>query len=98
LVRILLFVNPAIGESVSRVFALAQLYLDVPRAAALQVLASLRSAVPVRPTHQPALWDDGAAAGRRTGMEAARRELAPPATSQFGRRDTATPLRRHSTT
>src|SRR5262249_13410224 len=43
LVRILLFVNPAIGESVSRVFALVQLYLDVPRAAALQVLASLRS-------------------------------------------------------
>jgi len=98
LVRILLFVNPAIGESVSRVFALAQLYLDVPRAAALQVLASLRSAVPVRPTHQPALWDDGAAAGRRTGMEAARRGLAPAVPSQFGRREAATPLRRHSTT
>jgi Uncharacterised protein conserved in bacteria (DUF2336) len=97
LVRILMFVNPAIGESVSRVFALAQLYVDLPRAAALQVLANLRSSAPVRPTHQPALWDDGANAGRRAGSEAARRGLAP-ARSQFGRRETATPLRRQSTT
>jgi hypothetical protein len=98
LVRILLFANPAIGESVSRVFALAQLYMDVPRAAALQVLASLRSAAPARPTHQPALWDDGANTGRRAGMEAARRGLAPAVPAQFGRREAATPLRRQSTT
>jgi hypothetical protein len=95
LVRILLFVNPAIGESVSRVFALAQLYLDVPRAAALQVLASLRSGAPARPTHRPALWDDGADAGRRAGTEAARRGLAPAAQP---RREAATPLRRQGTT
>ena len=98
LVRVLLFVNPAIGESVSRVFALAQLYLDVPRAAALQVLASLRTGAPARPTHQPALWDDGADAGRRAGMEAARRGLAPAAPAQPARREAATPLRRQSTT
>jgi hypothetical protein len=98
LVRILLFINPAIGESVSRVFALAQLYVDLPRAAALQVLASLRSATPARATHQPALWDDGADAGRRAGIEAARRGLAPAAPPQFGRRETAAPLRRQSTT
>jgi len=98
LVRILLFVNPAIGESVSRLFALAQLYVELPRAAALQVLASLRSSAPVRPTHQPALWDDGAGAGRRAGTEAARRGLAPAAPSQFGRREAPAPLRRQSTT
>ena len=97
LVRILLFVNPAIGESVSRVFALAQLYLDVPRAAALQVLASLRTGAPARPTHQPALWDDGADAGRRAGMEGARRGLAPAAPAQPARREAATPLRRQGT-
>jgi hypothetical protein len=78
------------------VFALAQLYLDLPRAAALQVLASLRSSAPVRPAHQPALWDDGADAGRRAGMEAARRRFAPAA-APFGRREAAT-LRRQSTT
>ena len=97
LVRILLFVNPAIGESVSRVFALAQLYLDVPRAAAQQVLASLRTGAPARPTHQPALWDDGADAGRRAGMEGARRGLAPAAPAQPARREGATPLRRQGT-
>jgi uncharacterized protein (DUF2336 family) len=98
LVRILLFVNPAIGESVSRLFALAQLYVELPRAAALQVLASLRSAAPVRPTHQPTLWDDGAGAGRRAGTEAARRGLAPAAPSYFGRHEASAPLRRQSTT
>jgi hypothetical protein len=98
LVRILLFVNPAVGESVARVFALAQLYPDVPRAAALQLLASLRSAAPTRATPQPTLWDDGAEAGRRAGTEAARRGLAPAAPAQPIRRETATPLRRQGTT
>jgi hypothetical protein len=98
LVRILLLVNPTIGESVSRVFALAQLYLDVPRAAALQVLASLRSSAPARPIHQPVVWDDGTDVGRRAGMEAARRGLAPAVPSQFGRREAATPRRRQGTT
>jgi Uncharacterised protein conserved in bacteria (DUF2336) len=71
LVRILLFVNPAIGESVSRVFALAQLYLDVPRAAALQVLASLRSSAPARPNHRPARRGLAPAAAQPTRREAA---------------------------
>jgi len=96
LVRILLFVNPAVGESVARVFALAQLYLELPRAAALQVLASLRSGAPARATYQPALWDDAADAGRRAGSEAARRGLAPAVASSV-RREAATPLRRQGT-
>ena len=98
LVRILLFVNPTIGESVARVFALAQLYLDMPRAAALQLLASLRSGAPARAMHQPALWDDGAAAGRRAGTEAARRGVAPAAPAQQIRRETTSSFRRQGTT
>jgi hypothetical protein len=98
LVRILLFVNPTIGESVSRVFALAQLYVELPRAAALQVLASLRSSAPARAMHQPALWNDEADAGRRAGMDAARRGLAPAGQPQPARRDASTPLRRQGTT
>jgi hypothetical protein len=97
LVRILLFVNPAIGESVARVFALAQLYLDVPRAAALQLLASLRAAAPARATHQPTLWDDGAEAGRRAGTEAARRGLAPAGPAPPTRREAPGSLRRQGT-
>jgi hypothetical protein len=80
------------------VFALAQLYLDLPRAAALQVLASLRSGAPARPTHQPALWNDDAEAGRRAGMDAARRGLAPAAPAQPARREASGPLRRQGTT
>jgi hypothetical protein len=97
LVRILLFVNPSIGESVSRVFALAQLYVDLPHAGALQVLASLRSSIPARAMHQPALWNDEADAGRRAGMDAARRGLAPAGQPQPARRDASTPLRRQGT-
>ena len=97
LVRILLFVNPAIGESVARVFALAQLYLDVPRAAALQVLASLRTGGPAHATHQPGLWDDGTEAGRRAATDAARRGLAAATRSQPSRRETATQLRGQGT-
>ncbi|HXW27688.1 MAG TPA: hypothetical protein VEK73_23275 [Xanthobacteraceae bacterium] len=98
LVRILLFINPTIGESVSRVFALAQLYADLPRAAALQVLESLRGAAPARPMHQPALWNDDADAGRRAGTDAARRGLMPTGQPQPARRDPSAPARRHGTT
>jgi uncharacterized protein (DUF2336 family) len=97
LVRILLFINPLIGESVSRVFTLAQLYVELPRGAALQVLASLRDSAPARATHQPALWNDDAAAGRRAGMDAARRGLAPASQPQPARRETSAPARRHGT-
>jgi hypothetical protein len=97
LVRILLFVNPAIGESVARVFALAQLYLELPRAAALQMLASLRSGARAQATYQPALWNDAADAGRRAGTDAARRGLAPAAAPPVSR-EAATLLRRQGTT
>jgi hypothetical protein len=98
LVRILLFINPLIGESVARVFALSQLYVELPRGAALQVVASLRGIAPARAIHQPALWNDDAAAGRRAGMDAARRGLAPAGQPQPARRESSAPVRRHGTT
>jgi hypothetical protein len=98
LVRILLFLDPAIGESVPRVFGLAQLYLELSQAAALQLLASLRGGTPARAVHQPALWNDEADSGRRAGMDAARRGLAPAGQPQSARREGSLPARRHGTT
>lgn len=98
LIRILLFLNPAIGESVQRVFGLAQLYLELAPGAALQIVASLRDSAPARTVHQPALWNDEADSGRRAGMDAARRGLAPAGQPQFARREGSVPARRHGTT
>jgi hypothetical protein len=44
LLRVLLLLNPTIGESIARVFDLAKLYDMLPREAALLLVASLRSA------------------------------------------------------
>jgi hypothetical protein len=98
LIRILLFLNPAIGESVPRVFGLAQLYLELAPSAALQIVTSLRDSAPTRAIHQPALWNDDADSGRRAGMDAARRGLAPAGQPQFARREGSVPARRHGTT
>jgi len=73
--RILLFLNPAIGQSVPRVFDLARFYLEITPSAALRLVGSLRSAAAMRPAHQPALWNDESDSGWRTGLEAARRAL-----------------------
>ena len=64
--RILLFLNPAIGQSVARVFELAQLYEDItPSAAAYLVSIWRQSAERLRPRHAPMLYDDD-----RTGARA----------------------------
>jgi hypothetical protein len=58
--RVLLFVNPAIGQSVERVYELANLYDEVTPHAAETMIAIWRG-VPLtqrRPAHQPALYDD----------------------------------------
>jgi hypothetical protein len=90
LLRILLFLNPVIGQSVRRVFDLAQFYDRFTPAAALRIVASLRDTAPVtgRAAHRPMLWDDEADRGRRTAAESARR----PA-GQNLRRDPAAPAR-----
>ena len=57
--RILLFLNPAIGQSVERVFELAQLYDDITASAAERMVAIWREkGERLRPRHAPVLWDD----------------------------------------
>ena len=68
--RVLLFINPAIGESVQRVFDLASLYERISADAAHKIIASLRGREPVpvrRPAsaHRPMYYDDEAVRGRR---------------------------------
>ncbi len=57
--RILLFLNPAIGQSVERVYDLARLYDDLAPGAAERMLAIWRQAGgQSRPQHEPVHWDD----------------------------------------
>jgi hypothetical protein len=66
--RVLLFLDPAIGQSVQRVFDLAALYERLSGQAVAKIMASLRGAAPVRPrrgAHQPVYHDDEASRGRR---------------------------------
>jgi hypothetical protein len=75
LLRVLLFLNPAIGQSVPQVFELARLYGQFTQAAALRIMATLRSAsTPGKPPpgHQPVLWNDEPG-GRRPGADGTRR-------------------------
>jgi uncharacterized protein (DUF2336 family) len=76
--RVLLFLDPAIGHSVQRVFDLAALYERLSGQAVAKIVASLRGAVPAQPrrgVHQPVYHDDEASRGRRGS--AARRIGAP---------------------
>jgi uncharacterized protein (DUF2336 family) len=66
--RVLMFIDPAIGESVARVFELASLYERVSADAAHKIIASLRGREPARvrrPAHRPMYYDDEATRGRR---------------------------------
>jgi uncharacterized protein (DUF2336 family) len=83
--RVLLFLNPQIGESVQRVFDLAALYERLSAQSAAKIIASLRGVAPARPrrgAHQPIYHDDEATRGRRGS--AARR---------IGTADSKAPLR-----
>ena len=63
--RILLFLNPAIGQSVQRVFDLARLYDEITPASAERMLAIWRqSAGRTKRRHEPVLWDDARASAR----------------------------------
>jgi uncharacterized protein (DUF2336 family) len=64
--RVLLFINPAIGQSVARVYELANLYGEITSHAA-ETMISIWRGHPVRqrrPAHQPALYDDEQRAAR----------------------------------
>jgi hypothetical protein len=100
LLRVLLFLDPSIGESVPRVFDLAKLYDRFTTHAAMLIVASLRDVTPASrraAAHQPVLWNDEAEHGRRAASEAARRPAGLP---QTGRDVPAAlpPARRHGTT
>jgi hypothetical protein len=57
--RVLLFLNPAIGQSVERVYDLARLYDDLTPAAAERMLAIWRLPhAAVKPKHGSVHWDD----------------------------------------
>jgi hypothetical protein len=66
--RILMFIDPAIGESVQRVFDLAGFYQRISADAAHTIIASLCGHEPVRarrPAHRPMYYDDEATRSRR---------------------------------
>jgi hypothetical protein len=57
--RVLLVLNPAIGQSVERIFELANLYDDIQPAAAERMVAIWReAAVARRPAHEAVHWND----------------------------------------
>jgi uncharacterized protein (DUF2336 family) len=67
--RVLMFIDPAIGQSVDRFFELAALYERVSHDAAHKLIASLRGIEPARPRraapHRPMYYDDEASGSRR---------------------------------
>jgi hypothetical protein len=63
--RILLFLNPQVGQSVQRVYDLARLYDEITPAAAERMLAIWRQAGgAAKPRHEPLYWDDERASAR----------------------------------
>jgi hypothetical protein len=91
LLRILLFLNPKIGHSVERVFALYRLYDRMSQEVAVSIVAGWRAEAAARTPsrHQPLLADDPlAAASARDGARAPREAVV-----EQGRRDTTVDVR-----
>jgi len=68
--RVLMFIDPAIGESVARVFDLAAFYERMSADAAYKIIDSVRGREPVRaarkpPQHRPVYYDDETGRSRR---------------------------------
>jgi hypothetical protein len=80
--RILLFMNPRVGQSVDRVYELAALYNEIDSEAAGRLITILRRAEPLerKPQHEALTWRSAAESTRR-----ALSEISPP---QAKRRDT----------
>ena len=70
--RILLFLNPVVGQSVPRIFELCHLYGEMSSAAAEHML-TIWQAKPVRPhaDHETVYWDDERRGARSSGAETA---------------------------
>ena len=78
--RVLMFIDPAIGESVQRFFDLAGFYERLSADAAHKIVASIRGHEPVRarrPAPRPMYYDDEATRSRR-GSPARRIGVAEP--------------------
>ncbi len=83
--RILLVLNPVIGQSVERVFNLALLYDEISRAAAARMITLWRTnAAQQRPRHAPLYWDDERTRAR-TATTPARHHAARSTTHAPGR-------------
>jgi hypothetical protein len=94
LLRVLLFLNPVIGESVETVFSLVRFYDRLSTGAAQRVIASMR-ATESKPRHQPLHYDDETR-GRRGAPLAARRQT-PETRHQLPLRDAVFGLRQRRT-
>jgi uncharacterized protein (DUF2336 family) len=72
--RILLFLNPAIGQSVERVHKLSRFFDELKPETAERMLSIWRKAgQPSRPVHESAYWDDERRRARPTSAPAPRR-------------------------
>jgi hypothetical protein len=72
--RIILFMNPHVGQSVDRVYELASLYSEISVAAACRLIAIIREAdpAPAKPRHDPLTWHSAAESTRRALSEISR--------------------------
>jgi hypothetical protein len=78
----LLFVNPHIGQSIDRVYELAELYGEITVDAARRMIAILRDADPADyrpPRYESPAWRNAAENARRALSEITRRPAALPA-------------------
>jgi hypothetical protein len=77
--RILLFMNPRVGQSVDRVYELAGLYADITVDAALRLIGIWRDADPpeVRTAKHAALWQDAVEQARTALSDITRRVPTP---------------------
>jgi hypothetical protein len=74
--RILMSLNPAIGQSVDRVFELSDLFMDLPLSSAVHLVAIWRAADRMEArslVHHRAHWDDAVLATRQYAAHAPRR-------------------------
>jgi hypothetical protein len=73
-VRVLLFLNPAIGQSIGRVHDLSRLFDELTSQASERMVAIWRNAGPKsKPVHQPALYNDERPGARPQATSAPRR-------------------------
>jgi hypothetical protein len=74
--RILLFLNPVIGQSVERVHDLARLFDELrPEAAECMLAIWRKTGVRSRPIHEPVLWDDERRNARSLSIPAQNRKV-----------------------